>query len=83
MCDLCPDDDDVFASPTIPSGRWSWWRFAADVSRLGGRLIADVAEFVGRDMAMHFSFVQNLHVDMDDARDFAEDVLSSINSLED
>lgn len=83
MCSFCEDEDEQgFVEQPAPSGRWSWWRLAADLSRMAGRFCMDVGAFLHDDLSTHFGFVQNRQVDLDDARDFAGEVLSGITTLE-
>lgn len=76
-CDLCTE---VIAP--LPSGRWSWWRLAADVSCLSGNILASFGQFLGENMYTHFSFCQNRQIDLDDSRDFAAEVLQGISILQ-
>lgn len=71
----------VTAVGVLPSARWSWWRFAGDVSVLTGEILQSVGAFFEQALATHCRFVQNLQVDRDDARDFAGDVLAGLGQL--
>jgi hypothetical protein len=80
MCSFCEDDETV-STGVLPSARWSWARFAGDVCVLAGEVTTSFGAFFSEALATHFRFVQNRQIDMDDARDFAGDVLAGISTI--